>query len=318
MTAIDRFYRRKWGVFNHYICFIQNNPETEHSYGKETSWDEAVKEFDTELLAKTLHEMGAGYYIIVIMQGRKYMIAPNATFDKIAGTLPGEACCTRDLISDLYDSLSKYDIDLFLYFTGDGPYINHPEGDRFGFVEPRGNGVTMEFVLKWASVLEEYAVRYGDKIKGWWIDGVFDSFKYNNELMKPYYDACKKGNPDALVSFNNGGWWNDYFEKWYEHEDFIAGERNDFDIVPTQRFYDGAQAHVLAPIGLSQLDIDSPKRYTQSWGAFGLKHTKEYLADYLKRANAAGAVVSFDMGVHRDGKFDPVQIEAITYAAKNL
>ena len=61
MKATDRFYNRKWGVFNHYICAIQNNPESEHSYGKETSWDEMVKEFDTDLLAKTLHEMGAGY-----------------------------------------------------------------------------------------------------------------------------------------------------------------------------------------------------------------------------------------------------------------
>ena len=318
MTAIDRFYNRKWGVFNHYLYALQNNPKNKHIYGKETSWDEMINEFDTETLAKTLHEMGAGYYCITIMQGRKYMIAPNATFDRIAGTLPGEACSTRDLIEDLYTSLSKYDIDLFLYFTGDGPYINHPEGDRFGFVEPRSDGVTMEFVERWASVLEEYAVRYGDKVKGWWIDGVFDSLKYTQELMEPYYKACKKGNPDALVSFNNGGWWNDYIEKWYKDEEFTAGERNDFDIVPTQRFYDGAQAHVLAPIGLSQLDIDSPKRYTQSWGAFGLKHTKEYLADYLKRANEAGAVVTFDIGVHRDGKFDPVQIEAIKYAAKNL
>jgi len=318
MTAKESFYNRKWGVFNHYICSIQNNPDTENSYGRQTSWDEAVREFDTEILAKTLHEMGAGYYIIVIMQGSKYMIAPNATFDKIAGTKPGEACSTRDLISDLYSSLSKYDIDLFLYFTGDGPYKNHPEGDRFGFVEPRGDGVTMPFVERWASVLEEYAVRYGDKIKGWWIDGVFDTFKYTNELMKPYYDACKKGNPEALVAFNNGGWWNDYFEKWYEHEDFIAGERNDFDIVPDRRFYDGAQAHVLAPVGLSRLDIEAPKRYTQSWGSFGLKHTKEYLADYLKRANEVGAVVTFDMGLYRDGKLDPIQVDAITYAAKGI
>ncbi|MBR6681344.1 MAG: hypothetical protein IKL59_08800 [Clostridia bacterium] len=318
MNAKDRFYSRKWGVFNHYIYGLQNNPESEHSYYKQLPWDEHVKDFDTEVLAKNLHEMGAGYYCITVMQCNKYMIAPNATFDRIAGTVPGEACSTRDLIEDLYTSLSKYDIDLFLYFTGDGPWRDHPEGDRFGFVAPREDGVTMDFVKRWASVLEEYAVRYGDKVEGWWIDGVFDSFKYTNELMEPLYAACKKGNPEALVAFNNGGWWNDYLEKWFEHEDFLAGERNDFDIVPDKRFYDGAQAHVLAPIGLSQLDIDSPKRYTQSWGAFGLKHTKEYLADYLKKANAAGAVVTFDMGVHRDGRFDPVQIEAITYAGKSL
>ena len=35
-----------------------------------------------------------------------------------------------------------------------------------------------EFIEKWASVLEEYAVRYGDKVKGWWIDGCYDYFGY--------------------------------------------------------------------------------------------------------------------------------------------
>ena len=63
MNAKNRFYSRKWGVFNHYICGLQNNPESEHSYYKQLPWDEHVKAFDTELVAKTLHEMGAGYYL---------------------------------------------------------------------------------------------------------------------------------------------------------------------------------------------------------------------------------------------------------------
>ena len=121
-AAQDRFYGKKWGVFNHFLQVIQNDPNAKNSYGKQTDWNTLVSEFDTEILAKNLHEMGAGYYVITVMQGTKYMLAPNATFDKIAGTKPGEACSTRVLIEDLYQSLSKYDIDLFLYFTGDGPY----------------------------------------------------------------------------------------------------------------------------------------------------------------------------------------------------
>ena len=164
MNIKDRFYGHKWGVFNHYLAVLQNDPRCANSYGKQTDWDTLVNEFDVELVAKTLHEIGAKYYVITVMQGTKYMIAPNATFDKIAGTKPGEACSTRDLIADLYEALSGYGIDLFLYFTGDGPYKNHPEGDRFGFIGPQYGGVTREFVEKWSSVLEDYAVRYGDKI----------------------------------------------------------------------------------------------------------------------------------------------------------
>ena len=73
-------------------------------------------------MPRNLHEMGAGYYVITTMQGRKFMIAPNKTFDRIAGTKTGEACAARDLVQDLYQALSRYGIDLYLYFTGDGPY----------------------------------------------------------------------------------------------------------------------------------------------------------------------------------------------------
>ena len=30
------------------------------------------------------------------------------------------------------------------------------------------------FAQRWGSVLKEYAVRYGDKVKGWWVDGCYE------------------------------------------------------------------------------------------------------------------------------------------------
>ena len=321
MNAQDRFYSRKWGVFNHYLAVLQNNPYCPNSYGKQTDWDTLVSEFDAKELAKNLHEIGAGYYVITVMQGTKYMIAPNATFDKIAGTKPGEACSTRDLIAEIAEELEKYDIDLFLYFTGDGPYKNHPEGDRFGFVEPRSVGVTKPFVEKWASVLEEYAVRYGKKVKGWWIDGCYkEYFKYTDELLELFYKACKKGNPDALVSLNNGVGAGDIIAG-YTYEDFLCGEQEDFTVIPKQRFYGNAQSHILAPLGLPPqiedkellIDMIGP-----GWGSFGVKRDKEYLADYIRRVHQAGGVVTVDIGVYRDGKFDPAQVEVLKFVGKSV
>lgn len=309
--AQDRFYSKKWGIFNHFLYVIQNNPKYPNSYGKQTDWDTLVREFDTETLAKNLHEIGAGYYIITVMQGTKYMIAPNAAFDKIAGTKPGEACSTRDLIEDLYQSLSKYDIDLFLYFTGDGPYKNPEVGEKFGFIEPRDVGVTRPFVENWASVLEEYAVRYGDKVKGWWIDGCYkDWFKYTDELLEIYYNACKKGNPDALVA-TNGGLREGEMLEGYIHEDFRCGEQNQFDFIPTQRFYGDAQAHILAPLGAGESEIGC-------WAIFGTKKDGKILAEYVKKVNQAGGVVTIDIGVYRDGKFDEEQMEVLKIVGEKL
>ena len=113
--------QKKWGVFNHFLYAIQNDPNVANSRGIQTDWDTLVNGFDAGLLAENLHRVGAGYYVITVMQGTKYMIAPNAAFDAIAGTKPGEACSTRDLVADLATALDKYGIDLFLYFAGDGP-----------------------------------------------------------------------------------------------------------------------------------------------------------------------------------------------------
>jgi len=184
---------RRWGVFNHFLCGNPDGPGALQDGPDLTDWNKRVELFDVERIAKDLHDIGAGYYFITLMQGRKYMCAPNATFDEIAGTKPGEACARRDLILDLSEALAKYDIDLFLYYTGDGPYRDAECGEKFGFLDPRKN-VSMDFVQKWAAVLEEYAVRYGNRVKGWWIDGCYDFFDYDQEKLTPYYDAVKKGN----------------------------------------------------------------------------------------------------------------------------
>lgn len=302
----DRFYNRKWGVFNHFLNGIQNNPAYKNSKGITTSFDELVHGFNVELLAKNLHQMGAGYYVITIMQGTPHLIAPNATFDEIAGTKPGEACSTRDLVLDISNELKKYDIDLFLYFTGDGPYKDNDIGSKFGFIEPRQVGVTKPFVDKWTKVLEEYAVRYGDRISGWWIDGCYRDFlKYTDELLEPYYLTCKKGNPNALVALNAGVGVSKFGTN-FRLEDFTCGEMNVFEHVPERRFYDNAQAHILAPLGADDTGIGA------TWGSFGLAATKEHIVDYVDRVHAAGGVVTFDIGVYRDGSFDPAQVDALS------
>ena len=192
----DRLASQKWGIFTHYLSRIQN-------IDKRTSWNECVNEFDVKKFAKTLDEIKAGYVIFTIMQGSAELCAPNKTFELISGYLPGEACSERDLILELADELEKYGIDLMLYYTGDGPYKDKKAGNAFEYTHEGYDCVNADFVKKWAAVLEEYATRYKEKIKGWWIDGCYTALGYNDELLKIYKDAVLKVNPDAVVSFNN-------------------------------------------------------------------------------------------------------------------
>ena len=312
MHITDTMYNKKWGVFNHYLFNIQNNPNFLNNQGAgETDWNSCTADLDVEKIAKTLHEIGAGYYFITVMQGRKYMIADNKAYRSVLeDTFEEDALSKRDLIEELYQALCKYDIDLYLYFTGDGPYKDEEYGQKFGFTEPRID-VQMDFINKWASVLEEYAVRYGDKVKGWWIDGCYDArhgFNYSQEKLAPYYEACKKGNPNALVAMNNGVYSPLY--RWYEKDDYTTGEQVSLDVFPESRFTDGAQSHILLPIGNSDMGIGA------SWGSGGLFYTKEQLADYVTKVNSLGGVVTFDCKLNRDGSFAPEQIEALKYVGE--
>lgn len=308
---IDRLHDKKWGIFHHYLAGNVNNKERMRSYFHETDWDTCVHEFDVKKLAKQLSDIGVGYYFITLMQGTKYMLAPNATYDKIAGTKPGEACSTRDLPMELADELAKYDIDLYLYFTGDGPYKDEEIGKKFGYTEPRLGNMNEKFVEKWASVLEEYAVRYGDKVKGWWIDGCYDWFGYTNDMLIPYKNAVEKGNPDAIVTFNNGKLGG--FECQWDLEDYTCGEAVDLLTVPKARFIDGKkQGHILCGIAAT------PNPYNR-WGKpVKPAYDEQSICDYVEAVTKNGGVVTLDTAVYRDGWIHPEHYDVLKRAGDLL
>ena len=199
------FKDSRWGIFVHYLDTVQNGENVpNNSRFEKTSWNECVNDFDVELFARQMEEIGAGYVFLTLCQGSRFLCAPNAYFDRLTGYRPGEACSERDLPMELADALAKYRIPLMLYFTGDGPKLDETAGRAFGTIDGVNPDVKEEFVRKWAEVMKEYAVRYGKKVRGWWIDGCFDYFGYRDELLKPYRDAALAGNEDAIIAFNDG------------------------------------------------------------------------------------------------------------------
>lgn len=309
--AQDRFLIKKWGVFNHYLYGMLNGGPLRNPSGKKADWDTTVNEFDVELLAKNLHEMGAGYYFITIMQGGRQLCAPNEAFDRICGTKPGEACSTRDLPMDLYYALKKYDIDLYLYFTGDGPHLDKECGEKMGMGEPR-IPVTDKFINNWSSVLKEYAERYKDKVKGWWIDGCYDFLGYNDDYLEYYHRAIKSGNPDGMMACNRTG--TSEMAPGSSKEEFTCGEQLDFDKLPESRYINGVQGHLLIPLGVNPENGD--KGHT--WCMPGIKRTKEEVANFIKQANKIGIPVTVDIAIYRDGSFDSEQLEFMKYVGRNV
>jgi len=288
----DWFQKAGYGIFVHYLAGLQNNREQFHSLGRETPWDECVREFDTERFADTMAEAGAGYVIFTMMQVTRFMIAPNATYDRITGYKPGEACATRDLVEDLYRSLSRHKIPLMLYWTGDGPRADSKAAPAFGWKEP----VTPEFVTKWASVVEEYGKRYGDKVVGYWVDGCYRFIGYDDEKLGILAKGLKAGNPKRIIALNPGV--EAQVSAYSRHEDYTCGEQNRFFDMPSRRFINGEQWHILSYMGTG-------------WGHPGSQYTKRELAEYVFDLNRRGGVVSIDVLLFRDGSLDRSQLEGL-------
>lgn len=293
------FAAAKYGVFVHYLNGLQNNPDHVASLGKETSWDECVAEFDVDLFAKRMAEAGAGYVVFTVMQQQRFMIAPNATFDKITGYRPGEACATRDLIEDLFHALAKYNIPLLLYWTGDGPIADPQAAQAFGWDEP----VPEAFVRRWAAVAAEYGRRYGPKVKGWWVDGCYRWLGYNDQKLAILAEGLRAGYPERIIAFNPGV--EEKVRAYSQHEDFTAGEQNDFFDRPLSRFVNGKQWHILAPLG-------------NHWAEPGTRLGKRELADYVHTVTAVGGVVSIDVLLYRDGDLDRSQLEVLKSLRQGL
>ena len=317
MHKTDWFHDKKWGVFLFYVYDNQNNPQSVHNMGAgETGWDECINDFDVELFAKQLADVHAGYVMITLMQTSKYLIAPNETFDKITGYKPGEACSKTDFVLKLYDALSKYNIDLILYFTGDGPSRDSIASKAFGTIEygVTDQQVTTEFVTKWAGVAKEYSERYGDKIKGWWLDGCYENIGYDEEKLTIMANAMKAGNPDALIASNYYGCMDEY-AVLLEHvrmgspvDDYTAGELVDFKDVPFDPFIIGSRWHILSFLGVPKNRVAY-----DGWGRPGSKYTGQYMHDYIEDVYDLGGIVTMDICVYRDGHIDPEQLEVLSH-----
>lgn len=316
MRATDNMRKQKWGVFNHYLC----TPGREGIYGCDLSdWNATVDGFDVKKLARQLHEMGAGYYFITLVHGNEYMIAPNAAFDKLFGVDAGVLCPRRDLVLDIYDALQEYGIELGLYFNCLSPY-----NDTFGKTYRERIGITEDriysqrdaldrlggeaFVKSWSEVLREFAVRYGDKIKMWWLDSCYDYAGYNGSLLKYYHDAIKAGNTDALIGFNNAELLlsnPNGLKKTCEYESLTCGENNTFDYYPESGDVDGALTHLLIPLG-------KERAFCGRWCSPDTDYTREAVRDYISKVNAVGGIVTVDIFVEPDGSFTDKQRDVLT------
>jgi hypothetical protein len=264
----------RWGVFMHFLSDTADLSSAE--------WNRRVDEFDVAGLARQLESAKAGYFVITLGQNSGHYLSPNKTYDRFVGIHPSK-CSTRDLVADLYTELEPRGIKLMVYLPSGAPDRDTVAIEKLDW--RRGPYRNAEFQHKWEAVIQEWSVRWGSGIKGWWFDGCYwPNAMYRSSEPPNFHSfaaAARKGNPASVVAFNRGVVIPIHSET--PDEDFTAGEIDDPTVVKNGEFWrDGAQFHMLSFLGTN-------------WSKGPARFSDDQVRGITARLVESGGVVTWDV-----------------------
>ncbi len=288
---------RGWGVMTHYLA---------HSNMTANEWNKLIDNFNVSAIASQLNAVKTGYYQITIGQNSGYYLSPNTVYDQIVGIKPSRLS-TRDLVSDLYVALNKHDIKLMAYLPSGAPVGDQSAVTALEFTN--GPHRNLEFQLKWEKVIAEWSKRWGEKVSGWWFDGVYwpDSmYRFRDPPnFRSFAAAARAGNPQSSIAFNQGVVYR--VVPISPEADFTAGEINEPQLVTAIQnvngTVDGTQVHFLSYLG-------------QTWGSGKPRFTAEQVVNYTKHFWSYGAAVTWDVPIELNGTISQPFIDQLTEVAK--
>jgi len=250
-----------------------------------------VDDFDVEALAGQLSGAGARYLVLTLGQNSGFFNAPNAAYERKTGYGPGERCSRRDLPLALHRALQPKGIRLMLYLPCQTPNADARAQKAFGLPQGvRDQPIDARFAREWATVIDEWSARYGDKVSGWWFDGGYARVGFDEEIAGIYADAVRRGNPAAIVTFNPGV----RLVRHTRAEDYTAGELDEpFSVVPSSRRVEGSQWHALTHLG-------------SRWGERDTRYPTERWRAWYGKVVAGGGAVTLDLGPNWDPKAGPI------------
>jgi len=294
---ISRYAKKGYGTMFHWTG------ESCPPEGEPKSYAQAVEDFDTERFAEQLDEIGAAYMFLTANHAIRHFPAPLAEWEHY---YPGFTT-KRDLIEDLYISLSRRNIDLMLYLNFTAAYIDSP----YAQMEKDANYTELDvsradnyFEIA-TTLLNAIGNRYGEKVKGYWIDSCYQLDQQFGVDFKPFYDAAKTGYEDRIVSFNY--WILPVSTPW---NDFWAGETARLanppeSCIPTFGPAKGQNYHELIVL-------------EDDWGHFAKntsmpdpQYDAKHLAEAAKAIQKVGGMLTINPRVFQDGSMGKKSLEVM-------
>ncbi len=264
----DWMYKGKMGLSTHYIA---DSPQI---------LEKTATQFQVDKVAGQAAEAGAAWFLFTIHHQSWMMMAPNVTYDRILKT--SERTADRDIPLELHRSLQAKGIQLMLYVNLRlDPRSVCPADVREAMGGWPPNRILIDNIV---AVYKEFSLRYGDKVAGWWVDGVwlkdYKDASRREEWFTAIANALRAGNPDALVAFNPGV---GQMIRYSGQNEYVAGESDDLSFVPTGRWIDGAQWHVWTYVG-------------GWWSSGGTRFADQQIRDYALQVIEKGGVLTFEVG----------------------
>ncbi len=297
----DWFNKCKWGVFTHYLAeVIGEEGGTKLSADQ---WNRHVDAFDVLRLVDQLVSLEARYYFITIGQNSGHYCSPNATYDELVGIRPSK-CSRRDLVADLSEGLARAGIALLVYLPSGAPEhdpvaaarLEWEAGTPEPWTLPQGQARSKRlagFQRKWEAIIREWSLRWGGKVRGWWIDGCYYADDMYRSAEEPNFHsfaaALRAGNPQAIVAFNNGQ--SDAVIR-SDEDDYTAGEISHWFPICYRRWVEKgghkAQFHAFSFLG-------------QTWGRGELRFPDEFVAGYTRQVTGNEGVVTWEVPITESG-----------------
>jgi len=207
----------KYGIMVHWLA-----PGPPPQFGEyKSDLNEAIDDFDVEGFMKDFDRTGADWLIFTIGQNTGYYASPNSVIDSLAG--PGHTP-ERDLVLEIARAVKRRGKKFIAYLPCE-VNANTPMHEGFAWNTEPGTDQA-EFQARYLRAVREWALRFGDNLDGWWIDGSYYWDIFHNKYMRweQWYDALRAGNPASVLTFNDGSYLQKKIVPIMPEHDYLPGE----------------------------------------------------------------------------------------------
>jgi hypothetical protein len=310
LSAADTtwFKDAKYGLFVHYFPGVNNSISASAANG---SWDTMVWNFNAAEFARQTNLTGAKYVVFTVGQVNGYYCSYNTNYENYAGMPRGGFSPGRDLIKDIATALGNYGINLIVYVAGEGPTGATPytawNGASIDVVNSLQIDGTMNGLAgrqRFNTMIKEWSDRWGNSIKGWWIDGCWVSGYSGSNVanLNDLITACRSGNANSIVAPNPGVDVQGLeYKALTSNQDYVTGEDFTFRRYPASRYinYGGTNIQWHTTCYLGQ---DRNGQLGSGWAnPVASRYTDLQLIRYIKYVVENQGVVTVDVAVDATG-----------------